>query len=251
MPSWTLEEVAENTRAYGYSGIDLRLLEREVITRDLVRSSREQLRQLFPPDMLPTVVLGTWVSFSSDDPETRARNETEAEQYLGLASDLRGPTIRVYGGRAAELGSERNVDIAVRSLERLAPLGEEAGVVTGVETHHGSSNSAVVARTLERVTSQSVGAIWNIHHTAKAGDRPTDVIRNLRDRIVNVHIHDARRKGDGWELLLLGQGELPVRQCLRLLIESGFQGTRRSSGRRSGTPSYPIRRLRSRSTSPS
>jgi len=36
-------------------------------------------------------------------------------------------------------------------------------------------------------------------------------------------LRDARRTGDGWQLLLLGQGEIPVKDALRLLTARGYE----------------------------
>ena len=42
-PSWTLEDTARNARAYGYVGVDLRLIDGEVISLDSVRANRDRL----------------------------------------------------------------------------------------------------------------------------------------------------------------------------------------------------------------
>ena len=56
-PSWDLEQTARNARAYGYSGVDLRLLDGEVISLESVRANRDRLRALFPAAELPVAVL--------------------------------------------------------------------------------------------------------------------------------------------------------------------------------------------------
>ena len=46
----------------------------------------------------------------------------------------------------------------------------------------------------------------------------------LGDRLVNVHLKDARRTPDGWQLVLLGEGELPIQSALQRLQERRYPG---------------------------
>ncbi len=43
-------------------------------------------------------------------------------------------------------------------------------------------------------------------------------------RIHLVHVKDARRRDDGWELVPLGEGEVPVRESLAALHAAGYDG---------------------------
>ncbi len=61
-----------------------------------------------------------------------------------------------------------------------------------------------------------------MYHTARMGETPAQALAELGDRVLNVHVKDARRTADGWQLLLLGEGEIPVKEALRLLMERGY-----------------------------
>jgi fatty-acyl-CoA synthase len=57
------------------------------------------------------------------------------------------------------------------------------------------------------------------------GETPADVYANLGRRILLAQVKDARRRPDGdWELVLLGEGEVPVREMLGLLAAGGYRG---------------------------
>jgi len=77
---------------------------------------------------------------------------------------------------------------------------------------------------LERVPSSSFAAIWDVHHPYRLGESPVDVVRALGTRIHLVHVKDARRSGDDWELVPLGEGEVPVREGLAALAAAGYDG---------------------------
>jgi fatty-acyl-CoA synthase len=56
------------------------------------------------------------------------------------------------------------------------------------------------------------------------GEQPADVYANLGRRILLAQVKDARRGHAGdWQLVLLGEGEVPVRQMLGLLAAGGYR----------------------------
>ena len=108
------------------------------------------------------------------------------------------------------------------------PLAERLGVAIGVETHDAFSASSVVAELLAlvdpaAVDSGAVGAVWDSHHPHRMGETPAEVYANLGSRILLAQVKDARRKADGdWQLVLLGEGEVPVRDMLERLAAGGY-----------------------------
>ena len=65
--------------------------------------------------------------------------------------------------------------------------------------------------------------MWDSHHPHRMGETPAEVYANLGPRILLAQVKDARRKADGdWQLVLLGEGEVPVRDMLELLAAGGY-----------------------------
>ena len=55
------------------------------------------------------------------------------------------------------------------------------------------------------------------------GETPAEVYASLGPRILLAQVKDARRLADGsWRLVPLGEGEVPVREMLRLLSAGGY-----------------------------
>jgi sugar phosphate isomerase/epimerase len=114
-------------------------------------------------------------------------------------------------------------------LEASVPVARRLGVAIGVETHDDFSASSVVAELLALCDSEGadpewVGAVWDSHHPHRMGEQPADVYANLGRRILLAQVKDARRRGAGdWQLVLLGEGEVPVRQMLGVLAADGYQ----------------------------
>jgi sugar phosphate isomerase/epimerase len=225
-PGWTLEHAAEKAREYGYDGVDLRLVDGTRVTPELVQANMDRIRRLFRPDGLRLEVLASSVHLSMNDGDERRENEEVTRRFMELAQKLEVPLVRVFGGQLpAGVDEARGIENVAQSLERLAPEAERRGVVVTLETHDAFSSAAVVAQTLALVPSPGIGATWDMHHTHHAGETVEQAWELLGERMENVHVKDARRSPGtrtGWQLVLLGEGEVPVREGLRLLQEKGY-----------------------------
>jgi sugar phosphate isomerase/epimerase len=227
-PDATLAAAASAGRRWGYSGIELRLIDGELIDPAMPAARRAQVRRTLAAAGLPVVAVDSSIRLTGEDPGPALR------QFLQLASEWESPLVRVFGGPLdpPPARPDRLRD-AARVLEEAVPLAARLGVAIGVETHDAFSASSVVAELLALVSangvpSDLVGAVWDSHHPHRMGETPAEVYANLGPRILLAQVKDARRIGDGqigdgeWQLVLLGAGEVPVREMLGLLAAGGY-----------------------------
>ena len=225
-PTWTLEETAKHARAYGYAGVDLRLIDGEVITLDSVHANRTRIQTLFPVDELPVATLATSVRLATREPQVRAATLEEGKAWIDLAAELKVPVIRFFAARnPPEMDLESSIQAVGEMLALLSERARQCEVRIGVETHDEFASARTVARALALAPSDSTGAIWDMWHTARAGESPAECMELLHGRIINVHLKDARRTADGWQLVLLGEGDIPVRDGLQQLQAFGYEGS--------------------------
>jgi sugar phosphate isomerase/epimerase len=225
-PDATLASAVSLGRRWGYAGVELRLIDGELIDPRMPAAARAQVKRTVTEAGLPVVAVDSSIRLTGDDPGPDLR------RFLELASDWESPLVRVFGGVLAADRTERQEQLraAARALESCIPLARRLGVAIGVETHDDFSASSVVAELLaladtEGADPEWVGAVWDSHHPYRVGEQPGDVYANLGQRILLAQVKDARRSPDGgWQLVLLGEGEVPVRQMLRLLAAGGYPG---------------------------
>ncbi len=223
-PDATLASAASLGRRWGYSGIELRLIDGELIDPSMPAADRSQVKRTLAASSLPVVAVDSSIRLTDDDPGP------ELVRFLELASDWEAPLVRVFGGALAEANPARQQQLraAARVLESSVPLAGRLGVAIGVETHDAFSASPVVAELLAlvdpaAVDSGAVGAVWDSHHPHRMGETPAEVYANLGSRILLAQVKDARRKADGdWQLVLLGEGEVAVKDMLELLAAGGY-----------------------------
>jgi sugar phosphate isomerase/epimerase len=220
-PEATLATATSLGHSWGYDGVELRLIDGELIDPSMSAGARAEVRKTAASAGLPIVAVDSSIRLTDDDPGPELR------RFLELASDWESPLVRVFGGALpdplADGGSARRARLAAaaRVLEAAVPAAERLGVAIGVETHDAFSASSVVAELLALVESPSVGAVWDSHHPYRMGERPPEIYANLGPRLLLAQVKDARRapeRSDGWQLVLLGEGEVPVREMLDLLV---------------------------------
>jgi len=218
-PSWTLEQALANGREYGYRGVELRLVDGELIEDSMPATERARVGALLAESGLDLVAVDSSIRLTGGEPKVVA---AQIACFLELAAGWGSPLIRVFGG-PGERGN------AVQALRSAARESERSGVRIGLETHDEFSSVAAVAAVLDEVDSPAAGAVWDIVHTNRVGETAAEVVSRLGARILDVHVKDARRTNrsgtwaDGFGYVLLGEGEVPVRECVEELQRAGYK----------------------------
>ena len=249
-PSWTIEEAVEAGRRLGYDGLELRLLDGEVLDPSADAGKIVRAVEVARKGALPICALATSCRFNLRDAPDRGRQVEELLVWIRLAGSLGVPVVRVFGG-ALETGDRVSDEEAnsrvVAALQQAAIAAEREGVTVALETHDDFCSARRLAAVLAKVPSPGAGALWDSHHPYRMGESAEEVVALLGARVVHVHVKDARRVGpDGsdWQLVLLGEGEVPVRSSSRRCGGLATGASSRSSGKRSGTRSLRRQRWR-------
>jgi sugar phosphate isomerase/epimerase len=222
-PDATLAEATTLGRSWGYAGVELRLIDGQLIDSSVSAAERVRVKQTIAAARLPIVSVDSSIILSAEGAGSEVR------RFLELANDWESPLIRVYGGPLVEEPGIRGtqMEAAAVVLQEAIPHAERLGVAIAIETHDSFSASSVVAELLAMVQSKWVGALWDTHHPHRMGERPAEVYEHIGPRVLHVQVKDARRsvahKG-GWQFVPLGEGEVPVREIIRLLAAGGYGG---------------------------
>ena len=226
-PNWSLEQVVGAARRSGYEGIELRLLDGELLRPDLDGEARRRVRALCTDAGLPIVCVDTSVRIAQPDPAARAEQIRVGQAFLELAAGWDAPLIRVFGGPPEDLTEAEAIAAAAECLAPLADRARELGIAVALETHDAFASSASVAQVLRQVPGPGAGALWDTLHPYRVGESVAETLGRLRDRLLHIHVKDGQRPADGgpnWELTLLGAGDVPMRDILAALRAAGYDG---------------------------
>lgn len=115
-------------------------------------------------------------------------------------------------------------DGMIRALRHFA----KSGVGIWIETHNEYATSKSLVPLLEKVGCENVGIIWDIAHPIEDGECVLETWQNLRDKIKQIHIKDAKPHPDpafhDWYYTKLGEGELPICEVVECTQKDGYKG---------------------------
>ncbi|MDB5057532.1 MAG: Xylose isomerase protein barrel, partial [Chloroflexi bacterium] len=172
--------------------------------------------------------LDTSCKLNQYEPRERTAQIDELRRWIALAQSTSVPLLRVFGGQGSPNYDDATQDgFVVDALRQIAPEAEAAGISVMLETHDAFSSARRVGRILDTVASPSIGALWDSHHPYRVREDVDVVTAALGTRIVHVHVKDARRAApdsEEWQLVPLGEGELPVKAQLAALNRMGYRG---------------------------
>ncbi len=263
-PDWSFQQIVEHGSAYGYDGVEIRLLQRQtdlLVHPDLQPSQLEtRCRELSDAGFL-IAGLASSVSFDSPDANVRADQIETGRRYLDLARTLGAGFIRVFGDvlqptasgsvPLAQVSPDQRRTTIAQVAEGLQTLGESAeplGLDVLIETHGDYSNSGVVLETLEAVESPAVGVLWDTHHPWRFCDeklpltfdrlrrwvrsthwkdsvvRPEATDRGTAQNTAAQAAHTLMTGHQHADYVLFRGGEFPAAQCMWLLKNAAFDG---------------------------
>jgi sugar phosphate isomerase/epimerase len=224
-PDWPFDHAAAQAAQHGFQALEVRIYNGEIIPPDLSGAEREKIRATLAQHNISIVALGLSTRFNTSDQATRRNNIDQLKQYIELAAELNAPMVRTFGGEP-EMGAiiDDVVGWVAEALAECAPFARQHDVDIVLETHDSFSRSEIVARVLNQVSDDAVGAVWDVHHPYRMGETVDEVWANIGPRVKHIHMKDAQRRGDGWQLVPLGEGEVPCREVLQRLYDAGYEG---------------------------
>lgn len=224
-PAWNLKQIAENARAMGFDGVELRGSAGEHIGPDESPESRAAIKSLFAANGVKIACIMGYSRFTWDEPEKRDENVAAAIKMLSVARDVGCPTLRIFGGnRSPNASFEENLKRVIESIRKITPTAQKMGVKLALETHDDWCKGANIAAVLKGVDSPWLGICWDISNAwwIEPLDETYD---SVKDHLAHVHFKDSRKNAEGHiESALPGTGQVDMAKGLALLKRAGYNG---------------------------
>ncbi|OQR66042.1 xylose isomerase [Streptomyces maremycinicus] len=221
LPGLPLAEVARLAARHGYSGVELRVHPEEPVHLGASGAARAEAAAMLRRAGVEIIGIAgyTQVAAPGDDHAVLA----EIDALVRLAGDLGAGHVRVFPGGQEAPSPEEADDTAVRRLADAARLVGDARVRVLLETHDSHRRGTDVARVLDRVADGRIGALWDVMHTWLGGECPGQSLTALTPHLGYVQVKDAASTEDTTPLPL-GEGALPLAECVTALSDQGFDG---------------------------
>ena len=190
--SWTMHEFDQalaTISALGYQGVQLQGGVRDAFAGDKVQQLKARLQQwrLFPTALS---CLGVRI-----DPGKSVDAEN-FRGYVAFMSSLGGKFLQIVEvGRCDREYSLAEMKSMGSALNELGSRAADAGLMLGYHPHLGSLGETRegLAKVFEATDPQYVGLIADVAHLALGGSDPAEVIRTYHQRLILLHLKDARK----------------------------------------------------------
>lgn len=228
-PAWSFAKILDEARKMGFDGIEVRGVngvmraeEIEMFSPESAEETKAQLRA----HGLEAIGFGTSASFHDE-----ARYEgaiDEGRKAIDVCHRMGFPFIRVFGDRIAAPGErEAVIGRVVSGMGELCDYAEGKNVQVLLEVH-GEFNTVENVRPIIDALGgkEAFGILWDIEHSDKVyGDDWLVFYRAIQPHILHTHIKDYHRKADGgFELCLVGEGDIPIVDIVKQLRADGYDG---------------------------
>jgi len=253
-PDWTWDEIVHNGSAWGYQGVEVRLIQREtdLLARpEFAPGQIDQRRAELEANRFLVAGLASSVRFDSPDANERQAQIQVGQRYVDLARELGGEFVRVFGDQLPPLDQPDARQAMYQQVgDGLLALGDYAAkyrIQILLETHGDFVDSQPVSELFQKLAHPWVNVLWDTHHPWRfCGEPVQESFQRLQPWVRHTHWKDSvvrpektltpemqLAKSEASRLMaghrdadyvLFGEGEFPARECMKCLLESGYQG---------------------------
>jgi len=225
-PMMTIEDSLRMMAGMGCEGVEIAISPKHIIPENFDRSQRRLMGNVL--DELGLEVPGFLFLGSAlpVDEQSHKKRLDLTKRVIELARDIgikRTPVISTGSGGSSANWDAKKDDLA-RSLDDYAKVASDEGAIIAVEPHV----NAMVDRTeraiwlMKTLDNPFVKLHFDIVHMFLAKEPITETVQKLVPYTVHTHVTDARILEKGFELVLLGQGELDCVEYIKAMKDAGW-----------------------------
>ncbi len=225
-PEWSWDDMLSTAKDAGFNGIEIRGIENELYVpkaKPFIDSNIEATKSRLAKLNLEIPCL-TSACYLFD------RNKVdfylnEGKEYIDLAQKIGTPFIRVLGDANPQPGDNVDAKCVVESLKTLTAYAEGKNVKILIETNGVFADSDKMLELINEVNSPNLGVLWDVHHPYRFMNESVEKTYNtLKDYIMFVHVKDSKMEDGKVKYKMMGYGDVPVEQAVKILQAGGYTG---------------------------
>ena len=226
---YTLEQIIGCGKKYGFGGVELRHVEKNVKLWELSDFNSEAAlaasKRKLDDAGLPVCVVGASGSFAKAGLEHRREQIDLFRRWAEVAQGLGCPYIRVFGGPVPEGQTmEETLKWDIEGYNEASPIIAKYGVTMLFETHDSFSTSKGLLPILQNLEG-SFGVVWDLLHPLRFGEPFAETWKNLGPWVKHIHVKDSKVYSEqDFDFMFLGEGKLPLKEMINLLKTGGYDG---------------------------
>ncbi len=224
-PRWTFKEVVATAKDLHMDGVEIRGIGDKINATEIPDFAPDRLGKTMEKLESTGLVIPSLTSGATLAARDRAQESFfEACDYIDLAERLGVKYVRVMGTGEPHI-TVGDFQLAAGLYRQLCEYGAKKGVTPLIETNGDLSSSRAMLSFLDRAGSDNCGVLWDIHHTVRFGsESPVETFAALGTYVKHVHLKDSVMRGSRVEYRMMGYGDIPVDDAVKLLYRAGYDG---------------------------
>lgn len=214
-PELDIPSQFEAAKAYGFDGVDLRVIERGMgeIPKDLSDADAARILQMRKEIEVPTLLCYNEKVQSGSDAMTAS-----VMAYMRLAAKLHIPTIRIFTGL---LDTPEDMETLSGVLKGVFAQ-DTTGVNIAMQNHINCSVTLEQALAVcQQVSDPRLSVILSPDHAALIGEELEPLLPRLAPYTSQLYLADTDEQNKS---VLPGEGRIPYGKIIHTLRENGFDG---------------------------
>ncbi|MBQ1237075.1 MAG: sugar phosphate isomerase/epimerase [Oscillospiraceae bacterium] len=224
-PGWSWGEIFATAKDLGMNGIEVRGVANEMFAPRIPVFTGEKKAQTLEKIKTSGMEISMLTSGACLGGDNIDAFMEEAKAYIDMAQEIGVPYVRVMVSSVPQPTGEEDLEQTREKYAELCKYAEGKNVKALIETNGILANSDVLAELMRSIDSPAAGVLWDIHHPYRYyRESPQKTYENLKDWICYCHVKDSVMVDDKVEYRMMGYGDVPIFDTLKILKDHGYEG---------------------------
>lgn len=224
-PKWTWDEIFATAKDMRIDGIEVRGVGNEMYSPSNPIFGTQQCAATMERLQKAGLAISAFTSGAAlGIPAEKDKAIAEVRDYIALAARMQVPFVRVLSSLSAQ--PEPADLVAAKELyTKLCAEAKAGGVTLLMETSGALADSSVMAAFMEGSDPACSGVLWDLHHPYRfCGETPETTYGRIGRYVKYLHVKDSVMKDGQVAYRMMGHGDVPVFDALKLLKQQDYQG---------------------------
>lgn len=225
-PRMSFGDILAIAKDLSYDGIEIRGVMHVIDAPDIREFSPEKREKTMA--RLKELGLAIPILTSACDLHVPARWEADfamAKRYVDMAKAMNIPYVRMLADRNPAPEGEVDDALVAANLSAICGYAAAQGVEILVETNGVYADTARLRKLIDAVNQPNLGVLWDFNHPYRFfGEAPETTMENIGALVKHCHVKDSEMQDGEMAYCMVGYGDVPVKKCIALLKQSGYDG---------------------------
>ena len=223
-PGWSFDEIFATAKDLGMDGIEIRGIGTEMYAPKAAPFTSKNIDATISQLKKSRLAISMLTSEAElGIAPKKGKSVDEAKEYIDLASKLNCKYVRVLGENAIFPTGNLDMELLIKQYREVLDYAKEKDVYPLIETNSALADSRVMAEFIKKIDRENAYVLWDIHHPYRVfSEKPEDTANNLKGLVKYTHVKDSAMEQGKVVYRMMGYGDVPILDCLRLLNNSGY-----------------------------